>query len=75
VNLVENLAHIQKRLSEEGDKTVAFFESLSQSDWDQQVYTRIWWRVRQVCALGLLNVLPKRFWMFWRQRDTSKPGH
>jgi hypothetical protein len=49
--VVENLAHLQKRLAEEGAKTVAFFESLNQSDWDQQVYTTgSRWRVRQVLA-------------------------
>ena len=47
----KNLAHIQKRLAEEGDKTIAFFESLSHSDWDQQVYTTgSGWRVLQVLA-------------------------
>jgi len=51
VNLGENLVHIQKRLAEEGDKIIAFFESLSQTDWDQQVYTTgSGWRVRQVLA-------------------------
>lgn len=49
--MVENLAHIQKRLAEEGDKTIAFFESLTPPDWDQQVYTTgSGWRVRQVLA-------------------------
>ena len=47
----EKLAHVQKRLAEEGDKSIAFFESLSQSDWDQQVYTTgSSWQVRQVLA-------------------------
>jgi hypothetical protein len=51
VNLSENLAHLQKRLTEEGEKAIAFFESLSESDWDQQVYTTgSGWRVRQVLA-------------------------
>jgi uncharacterized damage-inducible protein DinB len=49
--VAENLAHIQKRLAEEGDKSIAFFESLTQPDWDQQVYTTgSGWRVRQVLA-------------------------
>jgi hypothetical protein len=49
--LGEELAHIQKRLAQEGEKTFAFFESLSQSDWDQQVYTTgSSWRVRQILA-------------------------
>jgi hypothetical protein len=49
--VVDNLAHIQKRLVEEGNKTIAFFESLTSSDWDQQVYTTgSGWRVRQVLA-------------------------
>jgi uncharacterized damage-inducible protein DinB len=51
MNLSENLIHIWKRLAEEGDKTIAFFESLSRDDWDQQVYTTgSGWRVRQVLA-------------------------
>jgi uncharacterized damage-inducible protein DinB len=49
--LDEDLAHIQKRLAKEGEKIFAFFESLSQSDWDQQVYTTgSCWQVRQVLA-------------------------
>jgi hypothetical protein len=45
------LAHIQRRLTEEGEKVVAFFESLSPSDWEQQVYTvGSQWRVKQVLA-------------------------
>lgn len=49
--MVEHMAHIQKRLVEEGDKTIAFFESLAPPDWDQQVYTTgSGWRVRQVLA-------------------------
>ncbi len=29
--MVEDLVHIKKRLVEEGDKTIAFFDSLSES--------------------------------------------
>ena len=49
--MVEDLKHIKKRLAEEGDKTIAFFDSLSDLDWDQQVYTTgSGWRVRQLLA-------------------------
>lgn len=47
----ESLVHIRKRLIEEGDKTLAFFEGLAPADWDQQVYvTGSGWHVRQVLA-------------------------
>lgn len=49
--MVEDLIHIKKRLVEEGDKTIAFFNSLSDLDWDQSVYTSgSGWRVRQLLA-------------------------
>jgi hypothetical protein len=49
--VVEDLIHIKKRLVEEGDKTIAFFISLSELDWDQPVYTTgSGWRVRQLLA-------------------------
>ena len=45
------LARIQERLASEGEKTAAFFESLSSSEWGQQVYTTgSQWRVRQFLA-------------------------
>jgi hypothetical protein len=49
--MVENLAHILRRLAEEGDKMIAFFDSLPESDWDQRVYTTgSGWRIRQILA-------------------------
>jgi hypothetical protein len=49
--MVEDLVHIKKRLVEEGNKTIAFFDSLSDLDWDQPVYTTgLSWRVRQLLA-------------------------
>lgn len=45
------LLHIRGRMKEEGEKTAAYFESLADSDWDQQVYTTgSGWRVRQLLA-------------------------
>jgi len=45
------LEHIRQRLVVEGEKTLKFFESLSDQDWDQQVYTTgSQWHVRQVLA-------------------------
>ncbi len=47
----EELVHIRRRLSDEGEKTVAYFESLSPADWEQQVYqTGSEWRVREILA-------------------------
>ena len=47
----EELLHIRRRLSDEGEKTVAYFESLSPADWEQQVYqTGSEWRVREILA-------------------------
>ena len=49
--MVDELGHIQRRLVDEGEKTLTFFESLSPSDWEQQVYTvGSQWRGRQVLA-------------------------
>lgn len=43
------LNHIEKRLREEGDRTVAFFQALSDSEWEMLVYSgKISWRVRDV---------------------------
>jgi uncharacterized damage-inducible protein DinB len=49
---VENeLDHIRRRLTVEGEKTLTFFKSLSTVDWDQRVYTTgSQWHVRQVLA-------------------------
>jgi hypothetical protein len=45
------LAHIRGRMKDEGEKTAAYFESLAEADWDQQVYTTgTGWRVRQLLA-------------------------
>jgi hypothetical protein len=47
----KELAHIRSRLTFEGEKVARFFESLSSTDWDQQVYTTgSRWQVRQVLA-------------------------
>jgi hypothetical protein len=49
--LSEALTHIRRRLIEEGDKTLTFFEALDPPDWDQQVYTTgSSWHVRQILA-------------------------
>ncbi|MGW8143107.1 MAG: DinB family protein [Anaerolineales bacterium] len=45
------LEHIRKRLSDEGDKTVAFFNALEPADWKKQVYTTgSGWRVGDILA-------------------------
>jgi len=47
----DELTHIHQRLLDEGERMLAFFEGLSASDWQQQVYTTgSEWRVRQVLA-------------------------
>lgn len=47
----EELNHLRKRLSVEGEKTITFFELLTGKDWDHQVYrTGSGWRVREVLA-------------------------
>jgi hypothetical protein len=47
----EELAHIRRRLSDEGEKTLAFFESLSDQDWQRQIYqTGSDWRVQEILA-------------------------
>ena len=47
----EELDHIRRRLSDEGEKTVAYFEALSPEDWEQQIYqTGSGWNVREVLA-------------------------
>lgn len=46
-----DLDHIRRRLKEEGEKTVAFFEALNPEDWEQQIYTTgSGWRVREILA-------------------------
>jgi uncharacterized protein (TIGR03083 family) len=45
------LARIRRRMKEEGEKTAAYFDTLADADWDQQVYTTgSGWRVRQLLA-------------------------
>lgn len=45
------LDHIRKRLRNEGDKTIIFFEGLSPADWDCEIYsTGSRWRAREVLA-------------------------
>jgi len=47
----DKLDHIRKRLKDEGEKTVDFFEALPAEDWDKQIYlTGSEWRVREVLA-------------------------
>jgi len=47
----DELDHIRKRLRDEGEKTVAFFEALSSEDWERQIYlTGSGWRVGDVLA-------------------------
>lgn len=47
----KELAHIRSRLALEGEKTAQYFESLSEADWEQQVYsTGPGWQVRQILA-------------------------
>jgi hypothetical protein len=47
----EELEHIRRRLSDEGEKTAAYFEALSAADWDQQIYqTGSEWRVQEILA-------------------------
>lgn len=47
----EELEHIRRRLSDEGEKTAAYFEALAPSDWEQQIYqTGSEWRVREILA-------------------------
>jgi hypothetical protein len=49
--LENELDHIRKRLRVEGEKTIAFFDALSPTDWDQKIYTSgSGWRVREVLA-------------------------
>jgi hypothetical protein len=47
----DELAHIQKRLKDEGEKTVAFFDALKPEEWERQVYTTgSGWRVGDILA-------------------------
>ncbi len=47
----DELAHIRKRLKDEGEKTAAFFEALSPEDWVRQIYTAgSGWRVGDILA-------------------------
>ncbi len=49
--MAEELDHLRKRLSAEGDKTIAFFESLSEVDWNHKVYRAgSGWRIREILA-------------------------
>ena len=49
--MAEELDHLRKRLSAEGDKTIAFFESLPEDDWNHKVYRAgSGWRIREVLA-------------------------
>lgn len=47
----DELNHIRKRLKAEGEKTTAFFESLSPEDWERQIYTTgSGWRIGDILA-------------------------
>jgi hypothetical protein len=47
----DELDHIRKRLTAEGEKTIAFFESLSPEDWERRIYTTgSAWRVGDILA-------------------------
>lgn len=47
----DELDHIRKRLNDEGEKTITFFEALSPEDWERQVYTTgSGWRVGDILA-------------------------
>jgi hypothetical protein len=47
----ETIAFLADRLRTEGDKTVSFFQSLSEYDWELSVYTEgSVWKVRDVLA-------------------------
>jgi hypothetical protein len=47
----DELDHIRRRLKDEGEKTVAFFNALSPEDWERQVYTTgSGWRVGDILA-------------------------
>ena len=49
--MADKLARIQERLASDIEKTVAFFDSLSVSDWDQPLYTTgSQWQVRHLLA-------------------------
>lgn len=49
--LAEELDHIRKRLLAEGDKIVTFFESLTEIDWNNKVYSAgSGWSIREVLA-------------------------
>ncbi|MGW8225221.1 MAG: DinB family protein [Anaerolineales bacterium] len=47
----EEIDHIRRRLADEAEKTVAYFEALPPDAWEQQIYqTGSQWRVREVLA-------------------------
>lgn len=47
----DELDHIRKRLKDEGEKTIAFFEALSPGDWERRIYTTgSAWRVGDILA-------------------------
>lgn len=47
----EDLSHLKKRLREEGEKTLAYFSTLSHDRWEIPVYTAgSRWRIRQILA-------------------------
>ncbi len=47
----DELIHIRKRLQDEGEKTIAYFNALEPEDWERQVYiTGFGWRVGDILA-------------------------
>jgi hypothetical protein len=48
---MELIPHLVQRLEQEGEKSLAFFRSLSEADWDAQVYrSGPGWRVHDILA-------------------------
>ena len=49
--MVDTPAHLADRLTQEGDKTMAFFQAISPTGWDQLVYNEgARWNVQQILA-------------------------
>jgi hypothetical protein len=50
-NVRSEIDHINTRLTEEGEKTIRFFQSLTETSWDQLVYKEEpFWKVRDILA-------------------------
>lgn len=67
----DELDHIRKRLQDEGEKTIAFFNALGPEDWEWQVYTTgSGWRVGDILAHF---ISAERAYQFYLQ-DVLKGG-